>query len=645
MPNDPVTVSISSQSGFHPEEIARHSFPSARKGLDPDAVRRYLESLASEMQLVLDREQSVRRRLAELERAVAEPPEVDQQTILRAVGSETTKILETAHQAAADVVSRAESEAGEILTRADSVLEERTAAAEEEAGAILEEARVEAEALSAEAQEDAVALLEATRAECRRVIREARELRASLLDDLTERRRELRVQLEQLRGGRDSLLEMLDAVGEAVDEARERLVNAEHDARVAAAEAGDRAELLPDEEIDDSGGERLRELEVESLGPPTEDDVLEPRDEGEGVRLLTDEALAGELYDEEAGGGEPSEERSRRSVDELFARIRAGRADEAPEGAAGTEPQSAEEGAEGVLGQHSAHEAAVLEADDDAHARGVEVGEGDGETRETAPAEAGPTAALEEAEAALHEEAEESSPGGGAGDEEEAAAGMAGEDAEHFARRSSLLDPLTDGLSRALKRALRDDQNVLLDALRNATSSSELDSLLPESDQRARIEEAAAPLLAKAWGAGHSFLGGSEPAEKEPGAAGERLATDLADELSSLVRARLTHALETSSESGEGAAEAAGAAFREWRGSRIESVAADFSVRAFSDGVVIGGNGQLVRWVVDDEGRPCPDCDDNALAGPLGAGEEFPTGQVHPPVHPGCRCLLVAVTS
>ena len=45
------------------------------------------------------------------------------------------------------------------------------------------------------------------------------------------------------------------------------------------------------------------------------------------------------------------------------------------------------------------------------------------------------------------------------------------------------------------------------------------------------------------------------------------------------------------------------------------------------------------RWVVDDGGAPCPDCDDNALAGPVPHGSEFPTGDLHPPAHPGCRCL------
>ena len=46
-----------------------------------------------------------------------------------------------------------------------------------------------------------------------------------------------------------------------------------------------------------------------------------------------------------------------------------------------------------------------------------------------------------------------------------------------------------------------------------------------------------------------------------------------------------------------------------------------------------------LRWVPADPGR-CPDCDDNALE-PTLKGATFPTGQQHPPAHPGCRCLLV----
>ena len=34
---------------------------------------------------------------------------------------------------------------------------------------------------------------------------------------------------------------------------------------------------------------------------------------------------------------------------------------------------------------------------------------------------------------------------------------------------------------------------------------------------------------------------------------------------------------------------------------------------------------------------------DNALAGAVPKGEPFPTGDLVPPVHPGCRCVIVPV--
>jgi hypothetical protein len=116
----------------------------------------------------------------------------------------------------------------------------------------------------------------------------------------------------------------------------------------------------------------------------------------------------------------------------------------------------------------------------------------------------------------------------------------------------------------------------------------------------------------------------------------------LAEELAGLIRHRLAESLAALGELGDGAHDAAGGAYREWKGPRIEGIAGDFATRAFAGGAVAAAGGTTVRWVVDDDGQPCPDCDDNALAGDQFAGNEWPTGQVHPPVHPGCRCLLVA---
>ncbi len=82
--------------------------------------------------------------------------------------------------------------------------------------------------------------------------------------------------------------------------------------------------------------------------------------------------------------------------------------------------------------------------------------------------------------------------------------------------------------------------------------------------------------------------------------------------------------------------------YREWKTQRIAETAAHYVLVAFNRGVAEAAEtGSSARWVVDDGGVPCPDCDDNALAGAVPKSEPFPTGDLHPPAHPGCRCLAV----
>ena len=236
-------VSITSNSLLHPDEITRKTFPTARRGLDAEAVRRYLETLANDLRVLLEREAQLRHRLADAERRAAEP-EIDEAMLTRAVGVETARILETAHVAARDVIANAEARAAQLVEESEGLVAERSAAADEEAAGILfraeqdavllaaatveeatalrETARQEADELITAAGGEAAAVLAATKEECRQMVREARELRHRVLNDLAERRRALRVQLAQLRTGRDSLIEVVDAVGDAVDRVRDR---------------------------------------------------------------------------------------------------------------------------------------------------------------------------------------------------------------------------------------------------------------------------------------------------------------------------------------------------------------------------------------------------------------------------------------
>ena len=99
--------------------------------------------------------------------------------------------------------------------------------AEQEAAARLEAARHESDEL-----------LERARVECRSMVQQAQELRTKVLTDLTNRRRVLHLQIEQLRAGRERLSETIQGARRSVDDIADDLLRAEDEARLAAEAAG-----------------------------------------------------------------------------------------------------------------------------------------------------------------------------------------------------------------------------------------------------------------------------------------------------------------------------------------------------------------------------------------------------------------------
>jgi len=84
------------------------------------------------------------------------------------------------------------------------------------------------------------------------------------------------------------------------------------------------------------------------------------------------------------------------------------------------------------------------------------------------------------------------------------------------------------------------------------------------------------------------------------------------------------------------------AAYRELRNERLPELVGDLLTAACNEGVLSASRpGANHTWLVDHGGLPCPDGEDNHLAGAVVAGEAFPTGDLRPPAQPGCRCLLV----
>ena len=622
-------MTISSSSRLAPDEVARHIFATTRRGFAPDEVRAYLESIAKGLRALADREHEFRRELEEAERRVAHPV-VNEETLTAALGQETARVLHSAHEASNEMLAKAEAEAHRLLTDA----RQEIADTEDSVSTQLSDRAAESEAAAAEfrlrAQEDAAAALEAARteveamiaqarSECHDMINEAQALRARVLADLSKRRKVLHAQIEQLRAGRENLASTVRSVRRSIDTIADDLFRAEDEARLAAEAAGRAAVARPDEGTPEELAASLLAEEAlvaeASVADRTRD--AQPNadeDHGQVTDALHDLTGRTDLsptpVDDADDHGEIGDAAEvdfpdpTPSVDALFAKIRASR-------------EEADAGVEDPAG-------VVANVDSES----------------TGPATPVPADVPDSPEAS-----ETGGPEIEAGAEEEEEGDAPPEERNPFTvRRDEMTEPLVKALARRMKRTLQDDQNDLLDRLRSRHFQWSADILPPDPEHSDSYSTAALPHLVEAAQAGASFVG----SEGNQGQLPEEMTTvahDLAETVLAPLRRRLSEGEHLHGADESVVAEHVGSAFREWKGERIERLAGDYVVAAFSVGSLAGSKRKknlLVEWIAaaatGDE--PCPDCEDNMLNGPQRPGGEFPTGHAHPPAHPGCRCLL-----
>lgn len=741
------------------EEIVHRGFPSSFRGFDPVEVRAYLVRVANELKAASARESELKQKLTETERRASNPV-IDQDMLMKALGEETSRVLASAQEAARQLKARAEEGVAKILREAHEQAQQIRAAAEvvladrtEEADAAAAEIRAVAQAEAASLVDHARREAEAARAEvvdqARQVVHEAQAARARVLADLARRRRIAHTQVEQLRAGRERLLEAYRVVRRTLDEVADELARAEPEARTAAAVAARRLEValesgaeLPDEEPGEAGAvppleigltegalggaaapdeavvpaplipggaegptgavgpavtsgtepavaqgqgrepdtapartglavtppvvtreERIEERKLSSLRilrrtkaaspPEVELNVLEARSGVEGVRVIPAAAeppasppplrqvnteppsvMPGVSWApappdssppptpalpvptpapapaaapdttapaREAPPTPPVEEDHRGTlppppspVEALFARIRADRS--AP-------PPSPEQVGAAVTPTGPDEDPASLST----------------ETRSADEPEVAPSDGTEDPVSPVP-----------VPDQEEPL----------LQWRDEAIEAIESALARKLKRALQDEHNDVLDRLRSCKGVPSVSAVLPETgDQQARYATAAGDLLAEAARSGARFVSAGDADLAAPEVAD--LVADLTEALVGPLRRGVQRGVESGQEDASVLADAIGAAYRECKSQRLEGLACDATIGAFSRGTLSAAAGTDLRWVVDDGDVACPDCDDNALAGPTRSGQQYPTGQSHPPAHAGCRCLLV----
>jgi DivIVA domain-containing protein len=589
---------ITSTPHISPEEVANRAFATSFRGFSESEVRSFLKRVSEELTAAHERERELSVAVDDLEAQLRSPRPLTEQELLDALGDETARLLRSAREAGDDIRKKAEDRATRTVDESQEAADRMRAEAAEildirtrEADARAAEIEADADAHAANrrqtAEQESEAIVEAARRHGREMLDEAKHARERVLGDLVRRRALLQAQVEELRSGRDRLLEAYRVVKRTFLEATEALVQVE--ARVAAERVSNANERI---DIEAEVAAEVAALDATTIETEVEEEavvVAEPADTNDVAAPVAEMPADGEVEFVEAEATEPGT-RGLADVDSLFARIRAG------QGPHDSDTPSAQ-------GQQAAAWVASAGA--------------------VSPAKAGPA---EDRAIDLTELAETPIVG--------VAPDLAVPADEWRKRRATAVDPLVSPLVKRAKRTAQDDQNALLDAVRRHKGRPTAAQVLPAEDELVRKWlEVLRVSLDKSYGAGERAAGG------DPTPVDDALGREAALAVVAPLRDRLTMAIDSSEAGDTGLVERIGARYREWKNQSLDRAIGDVLAFVWARGVYDASpDGAVLQWIPPEEGH-CPDCDDNALE-PTVKGESFPTGQPHPPAHPGCRCLL-----
>jgi hypothetical protein len=215
-----------------------------------------------------------------------------------------------------------------------------------------------------------------------------------------------------------------------------------------------------------------------------------------------------------------------------------------------------------------------------------------------------------------------------------------------FVRRDAVLTPLIVAAARKLKRVLADEQNDILHAAKSPKKKGATASLLaPEAEHLERWTSVIHGELTAAAAAGAESV--RDASEKERltlvGKAGvlDPAMAWLSDAIVRPLRERVETAIADSDGDASELADSVRSIYREWKNQRIDEHLDDVVRMAFGRGALAAVKpGTPLCWTVDPAGPACADAEDNSLSGAVPAGQPYPTDHVCAPAHAGCRCML-----
>ena len=631
-----MAITFSRPDPSSPAAVGSAQFNVERRGYDQGEVRDFLRMVSAELARLQERERFLESEMRAMQtRGLSDPGVLDEATVTTLLGEETARVLSVAREAAQQMRARG-AESAERLVR------EATA----ESARLREEAEIEVSRRRSDAVTDSESEIELAKQQGREMVNEARAYREKMLSELARRRELAKQQIEQLVRDRDRLMSAFerarlaanDVMGDlsefddAADELTRALPEGVIDSTIKNVVQFDREKFEDDESapavtdittlpVDESIAMLVEVLELEkAVAPNIEIAVVE-----EKVQPVMRQEVKPEIQPE--ADLEP-DDGHRAKVVQLFGRTsrRLHPSTDAPVSEAPVSELPVAEKPAVVNPKNSSVDdlfAKLRKAGADSVAGSVK----QVEPIAKQPMKASPSVV-----------------------ETRKAPVSAKPDAQIFSKRDDALTPMIEVLAKKLKRVLADEENAMLNYLQSKKAQVALEKVLPTFDSHVQsFVEATSKDLIEAAMAGAQSLSKSLKADLRKKisntAVMQVMSKKLADEIVLPLRTRIQKCAEKSAGDSNEMSSLIRTVYREWKMQQVDKLVGDVTRLAYSRGAyLVLDAGTKVCWMVDPNGPPCADAEDNSLAGAIARGENFPTGHEHPVIHSGCRCLVVPAT-
>jgi DivIVA domain-containing protein len=641
-----MAISFSRPDPSSPAAVGSAQFTVTRRGFDTEEVRDFLRSVSAELGRLQERERFLESELRAMQtRGMSGPGVLDEETVTALLGEETARVLTVAREAAAQMRVRA-AEAAERLVRE----------ANADAIRVREDADIETSRRRSDAASDVEAELELAKQQGREMVNEAREYREKVLSELARRRELARQQIEQLIHSRDRLVNAFDRARHAANDVVGDLAEFDDLSNEVAHATGitkpvsentsgfiDHAqdpeaipqkitgrqllEVVSEEAIEQD--ENVLEITTEEIVEPIVEDVVE--DVVEEVVLEEVETNITSIHEEQVGMSDhpstdaPVAERMAEVV-QLFGNKRREATITPVVAPASTPTPEPKPTAKTSEAKPQTLKTPAKKSVDDLFAN----------LRKTSTAEVARTAKPKTVTVEPTEPKAKAPK-----------AVVPKVDGLVFERRDEVLAPIMVALTSKMKRVLADEENSMLTYLQGKKSAVALEKVLPEPSIHVQgyIEAVAEDVMSAAMG-GAKSLSSSLKADLRrkvtSSAVMQVMSKNIDDVLVRPLRDRIQRCVEQSDGDREEMSKLIRSVYREWKMQRVEQHIGDIARLAYSRGAyLVLDQGTSVCWMVDPNGPPCADAEDNSLAGATALGTDFPTGHAHPTAHTGCRCLVI----